>query len=74
MANAKRCDRCGRFYTRADVYRGPYSPMVKYISCDSTNIVFDLCESCLHSFVKFMDDKELKRRVNYDTYTSEEAP
>ena len=74
MANAKRCDRCGKFYMGGDIYRGPYAPTIAYTSCDNTTIKFDICESCLHSFVKFVDNERLRSLVNYDTNTSEEAP
>lgn len=65
MANAKKCDRCGKYYENNEEHRfihsGKIIGMVKKVSADGTNsISYDLCDSCLTDFGLFMDGLKIE--------------
>lgn len=52
MANAKKCDRCGAYYTPS-----PEIPdmRVAYHDNDFATKYYDLCEECMHDLQSFMN-------------------
>ena len=56
MANARQCDRCGRFYTYSSdnaidrIICKTYNGSTRSICLDDPNYRIDLCESCLTEF------------------------
>lgn len=60
MANAFKCDRCGRFYV--DEYMGSLSPK-GYNVCD-TNAELDLCPTCLKELDDWLDLPSIKDELN----------
>lgn len=61
MANAKRCDRCGKFYMNDDSRfksRGIYVDYISLISKNGSVIdKYDLCNNCLEHLVKWLDNE-----------------
>lgn len=67
MSSAKKCDRCGNFYseneTRPRKWCGKVVPngvnmsiIVAKTNRNETDECFDLCDSCWDDFYKFMED------------------
>ena len=66
MANAKQCDRCGKYYTKVE--EGAFCHLLKAFADDfktertkrTQTIVelMDFCPSCSKSFKKWMNGKE----------------
>lgn len=57
MANAKKCDRCGKYYDRnLECYApGTVASGVSFTRVDGyIGLKFDLCDSCIIDFKKFM--------------------
>lgn len=65
MANAKKCDRCNRFYDKNLKYRGRNSTneFIDGISYTTTEghykSVIDLCDDCLTDLDKFLGGAKL---------------
>lgn len=68
MANAKKCDRCGKYYTEveADVFdqiAKNFSNLFKTERTERTETIaelMDFCPSCSKSFKKWMVGKEVQ--------------
>lgn len=63
MANAKKCDRCGKYYTNSEkryVVDGFYVGCVKILSINGTCIdEYDLCDDCIKKLMIFFDNIEV---------------
>lgn len=67
MANAKKCDRCGKFYENNKKHETSgriHGSKLTGISTTDTNTCsdkwFDLCDDCLTDLFEFLSGKELK--------------
>lgn len=65
MANAKKCDRCGKYYEKNEehsfIHSGKIIGIVKKVSADeTTSISYDLCDSCITDFGLFMDGLKIE--------------
>ena len=65
MANAKKCDRCGKFFEPYVTDLSGYtvngiSAIRRFNSATSydTRITFDLCPECMDGFVKWLNEPE----------------
>lgn len=61
MSNAKKCDRCGKFY---DFYEGlEYIPNQNLFNCitlyGEKSKIFDLCPSCMKSLFDWLDCEKI---------------
>ena len=60
MANAKKCDRCGKFYELYNIANDDVKPnCVAAVNCDfkgiyTKDIMYDLCPECMTEFKKWM--------------------
>lgn len=63
MANAKKCDRCGKYFDKRTSIADPLNDKFNfnYISIGENKI--DLCEGCLNSFVDWLKDEESHEEV-----------
>ena len=70
MADAKKCDRCGKFYEhrvikckrscgRYDV-RPLNGTLRVYEDCTNRGFYFDLCPACFHELMDFLHIEEVK--------------
>ena len=61
MADAKKCDRCGKLYEHYDgiplVNGGRKYYAVKFANINSSSEWFDLCSDCMQKIVLFMENK-----------------
>lgn len=57
MANAKKCDRCGKYYDRnhAKSMNGNFVTSISINSPPQYRRVFDLCDECIVDLYKFLD-------------------
>ena len=61
MADAKKCDICGKFYSPSLGFLGNTGYCLTYVNSLSIDICFDLCSDCkekLTEFVNSMKEKE----------------
>lgn len=57
MANAKKCDRCGKFYEKNETKRkinGEYVEGIK-ICTYANRKIYDLCGDCIENLYEFMN-------------------
>ncbi len=56
MANAKKCDRCGKYYDRNHVksMNGNFVTSIFINSTPQYRRVFDLCDECIVDLYKFL--------------------
>lgn len=56
MANAKQCDRCGKFYKNNTILHDKGSFITRIITADDNDILekHDLCDECIRKFQDFM--------------------
>lgn len=61
MADAKKCDRCGRFYVKNTAHPCNYRQAGRMIAgvciCtadESIDESFDFCDKCISKFIEFM--------------------
>ena len=59
MADAKKCDRCGKYYERnhGQSMCGAYVSRVQLRSCFDTDLllkIFDLCDDCVDELFDFL--------------------
>lgn len=66
MANAKKCDRCGEYYSANTYYKTAYGRAVTGISTgfnENDNVEwYDLCDSCIKKLYGFLETKEVKMK------------
>ena len=56
MSNAKKCDRCGKYYDRYDGVVSSTGLRYTQIQLLGDNTVtFDLCEGCMNTFLTWLD-------------------
>lgn len=66
MANAKKCDRCGKFYESYHTDVNGYSANAIFVAHETSitykerdiRFVLDLCPECMNSFTKWLNEKE----------------
>lgn len=74
MANAKKCDRCGKYFDKRTSITDPLNDKFNFnyicTNEDDDNIAvmrvpfkIDLCEGCLNSFVDWLKDEESHEEV-----------
>lgn len=63
MSLAKKCDRCGKFYEHYPINNPPKEcnalekvRLGKHGAVEYRDSYIDLCQDCMDSFVKFMDE------------------
>ena len=56
MANAKKCDRCGKYYdiNHAKSMHGNFVTSISINSTSQYHQVFDLCDECIVDLYKFL--------------------
>ena len=56
MAEAKKCDRCGKYYdtNKGKSIRGIYVNSIKIIAGSSLHMSLDLCDDCIDKLYKFL--------------------
>ena len=64
MAMARKCDRCGKFYTENTArVNGRVVGMIAFVSINCTDDPYDLCGDCMEDLKRFMgitDESEQK--------------
>ena len=63
MANAKKCDRCGKYYTNSEkryTVDGLYVGGITTLSIKGNSITkYDLCDDCIKKLLTFLDNIEV---------------
>lgn len=66
MANAKKCDRCEKYYDTNHKKLPNYGGYIFGVALVRTSTLhrygkeFDLCDDCLNEFMRFLDGAELE--------------
>lgn len=62
MAQAMKCDRCGKYYDGNGLYKiRRYDERmvgIRFEGCDNIDHSIDLCDDCLKALIKFLGFKE----------------
>lgn len=63
MADAKKCDRCGKYYTEREqryVVNGFYVGCVEILSINGNCIdKYDLCDDCIKKLMRYLNHEEI---------------
>lgn len=65
MSNAKRCDRCGRFYTFNSLYEKSDVVRITLLNeCGHNKANYDLCQRCREELIKWLEGNK-KDRITF---------
>lgn len=68
MANAKQCDRCGKFYTSSTKYPVLHTQDGRNVRevtlMGTTGYLVDLCDGCIKSLTEWWENKEVDSVAN----------
>lgn len=64
MANAKRCDRCGKYYTTNKFMKSVFTPQLYVTGIQrvwgdgDTGKIIDLCDDCQAKLSEFLEERK----------------